>query len=250
MSFTTSEKAVPAKNQSLVGTLGAHRATPDDEYVYTRETIVAVDEARERHIERVTAELRSVAEARAALPATETYLQPQFAAVVQRLAGLRSQERLLAHRRNELQAEVSAFRVESEKLGDLGPFLAAKLKPEMDQQKAALAKRSEELMKMIESNASQVKEGEAELKRIADEQFKRNREELAKLLSKVQALCVAMDANMIAAAGVGIQVRSHEARMFQFGAKYVTAPSGFIMQPGAGEWFDRWKRGEFINGVW
>jgi hypothetical protein len=141
--------------------------------------------------------------------------------------------------------EERRFEHELSALEGLGPFLAQKLKPELDAQEKTLAKQREDLTRATDENRKRIADAERELRRIAEEEFKRDWDAHTKLLELVQASALKMDHKMIEAANVGIRIRSHESRLIEFGERYVVAPSGIIRQPGASESLERRKRGEF-----
>jgi hypothetical protein len=244
-----SDKAVRSGNQELWGTSGAHRATPQDDFVYTvPEENPNVTEAREAFATREMERIAEVEKARKAIPATN--VPPDFKAVVARLEILRRDERLLRLKQSQLQEEINRYQYEMEDLAGLGPFLQKRLKPELDQQKVSLGQRGEEIHAQLASLTNQIAVGESELHKIADSEFKKNWDLITKLLDSVRGIALKMDHNMIEAAGVGIQIRSHEARVVMFGEQYVAAATGYIIQPGAGEWLQQRKRGEFIGRCW
>ncbi len=248
MAITHTEKPVHSANQQLVGTSNAHREAPDQDFVYRVEENPNVTEAREAYAKRETERVAEVERARKAIPATN--VPADFKTVVGRLEVLRREECLLRLKQSQLQEEVNRFQYEMEDLQGLGPFLQKRLKPELDAQKVALGQRSEEIHAQLASLTNQIATGEAQLRKIADGEFAKNWDLITKLLDQVQALAVKMDHNMMEAAGVGMEIRSHEARVVMFGEQYVAAATGYIIQPGANEWLEQRKRGEFTGRVW
>ncbi len=140
-----------------------------------------------------------------------------------------------ASSRASCMARSTGSNMKMEDLAVLGPFLQKRLKPELDAQKVSLGQRTEEIHAQLASLTKQITAAESELHKIADTEFKRNWDLITKLLDQVQALAMKMDHNMIEAGSVGIQVRSHEARVVMFGEQYVAGATGYIIQPGSGE---------------